>query len=49
VIGRSDGASAMLSAVARRRFDLRLFLVSLGAAIGLLLVLYAFANTKTGI
>jgi hypothetical protein len=34
--------------VARRRFDLRTFLVSLGFAVGILLVIYGFASARTG-
>ena len=32
----------------RRRFDLRIFLVSLGFAIGLVLVIYAFTSARVG-
>jgi hypothetical protein len=38
----------MLSDVARRRFDPRTFIISLGFAVGLLLVFYAFASARTG-
>ena len=34
--------------VSRRRFDPRTFLVSLGFAVGLLLVFYAFASARSG-
>jgi hypothetical protein len=32
----------------RRRFDLRIFLISLGFAVGLVLVIYAFASARVG-
>jgi hypothetical protein len=38
----------MLSGVARRRFDLRTFLISLGFAVGVVLVVYAFGSARTG-
>jgi hypothetical protein len=34
--------------VARRRFDLRTFLVSLGFAVGILLIVYGFTSARTG-
>jgi hypothetical protein len=47
-MGPPGDESAMLSRVALRRFDLRTFLISLGFAVGLVLVVYAFASARSG-
>jgi hypothetical protein len=42
------GISHAVAVARRRRFDLRIFLISLGFAIGLVLVIYAFTSARVG-